>query len=474
MSQLEIIDLEGSVKTLTAETMDGFAAGIRGRLLRQGEGDYDEVRAIWNAMIDKRPALIVRCNGAADVIRSVNFAREHGLRLGVRGAGHNIAGKGLCEGGLLIDLSLLTTVRVDPEAGVAHVGPGATLADIDHETQAFGLVLTTGINSTTGISGLTLGGGFGWLSRRLGMTIDQLIAADVVTADGKLLRASEQENPDLFWAIRGGGGNFGIVTRWEFRLHPIGPNLLSGLIVLSGAEAADVMRGYRDLTNDLGDETAVWAVLRKAPPLPFLPEDVHGTDVVILALCHSGDPESGMKAIAPLRDLGTVVGEYVGVQPFAAWQQAFDPLLTPGARNYWKSHNFTNLSDEAIDIAVDYARRLPSGQCEIFFALIGGATERVAPDAMAYAHRDTRFIMNVHGRWDDASEDEAGRIWARAFFKDTLPHAASGVYINFMSEDEEDRVKTGFGANYDKLARLKQKYDPANLFRTNQNIVPRS
>jgi FAD/FMN-containing dehydrogenase len=472
MGNLEIVNSTGSFVTIDAQDVERFASEIRGRVLRRNDDGYEDARTIWNAMIDKRPALVVQPTGVADVVRAVNFAREHNLLLAIQGAGHNIAGNAVCEGGLMIDLSAMRTVRVDPQARVAHVGPGATLGDIDHETQAFGLAMPTGINSTTGISGLTLGGGFGWLSRRLGMTIDQLIAADVVTVDGKLVRASQEENTDLFWAIRGGGGNFGIVTRWEFRLHPIGPDLLSGLIVLSMDDAPSALRKYGEFVKTLGDETAVWVVMRKAPPLPFLPESVHGTDVLVFALCHSGDPAQGLEAIEPLRGFGKVLGEHVGVQPFAAWQQAFDPLLTPGSRNYWKSHNFTELKPEAVDIAVDYARRLPTDQCEIFFGLIGGATQRVAPDAMAYAHRDALFVMNVHGRWENAGEDEAGIAWSRAFFNDTLPFASGGAYINFLTDDEEQRVKSAFGPSYEKLAALKKKYDPSNLLRLNQNIAP--
>ena len=423
-------------------------------------------------MIDRRPGLIARCSGVADVLGAVRFARTHDLLVSVHGGGHQIAGNAVCEGGLMIDLSAMNAVRVDPDARRVHVGPGATLGDLDHETQAFGLAVPTGINSTTGIAGLTLGGGFGWISRKHGMTVDNLIAADVVTADGRLVRASESENADLFWALRGGGGNFGIVTRFEFRAHPVGPGVLSGLIVYPLAAAPAALRKYRDFVDGLGEETAVWVVLRKAPPLPFLPESVHGTEVLVFAVCHVGDPAEGEKILAPVSTWGEPVGAHVGVQPFTAWQAAFDPLLTPGARNYWKSHNFTALSDEVLDAAIRSAENLPTGECEIFFASLGHAASRVAADATAYPHRDAKFVLNVHGRWQSADEDAAGVGWARAFFDETAPYATGGVYINFMTEDEGDRVAAAYGPSFARLAKVKKAYDPDNRFRLNQNVRP--
>jgi FAD/FMN-containing dehydrogenase len=415
----------------------------------------------------------VRCAGVADIQQAVAFARTHGALTAIKGGGHNIAGNAVCDGGLLIDLSGMRSVRVDPHARVAHVEPGATLADFDHECQAFGLATPVGINSTTGIAGLTLGAGFGWLSRKHGMTIDNLLAADVVTADGRLLHASDRDNADLFWAIRGGSGNFGIVTRFEFKLHPVGPNVLSGLIVYALKDAPAALRQYREFCRKLGEDTSVWTVLRKAPPLPFLPASVHGQEVVVFAFCHFGDPEAGQRVIAPLRKFGTVLGEHIGVQPYRAWQQAFDPLLTPGARNYWKSHNFTELSDGAIDAVVKYVGRLTSPHSEIFFGLLGGATTRPAPDATAYSHRNAIFVCNVHGRWETAAEDKAGIEWARSFFREVTPFATGGVYVNFLTDDETDRIKAAYGPGYDRLVAAKQKYDPQNLFRMNQNIRPK-
>jgi FAD/FMN-containing dehydrogenase len=470
MSSVQIVRGDGGAATISAEAIDTLKTALRGSVLRPGDDGYETSRTVWNAMIVRRPALVALCAGVADVRAAVNFARSHKLLTAVKGGGHNIAGSAVCEGGFLIDLSQMRTVRIDPDAHVAHVGPGATLGDFDHEAQAFGLATALGINSTTGVAGLTLGAGFGWLSRKYGMTIDNLLAADVVTADGQMLRASDKENPNLFWAIRGGSGNFGIVTRFEFRLYPVGPNVLCGLVVYPLKDAAAALKQYREYVKKLGDETSVWVVLRKAPPLPFLPADVHGKEVIVFCVFHAGDPEQGRKAIEPIRKFGHVLGEHIGVQPYVAWQQAFDPLLTPGARNYWKSHNFTDISDGAIDLAIKYTNSLPSPQCEIFFGLIGGATTRVAPDAMAYAHRSAIYVMNVHGRWDDAKQDQACIDWARAFYKETLPHASAGVYVNFLTDDESNRIREAYGPHYDRLATIKKKYDPDNLFRMNQNI----
>jgi FAD/FMN-containing dehydrogenase len=470
MSNVEIRGVAGGSKSIDNARIESLKSALRGSLMRAGDPGYDAARTIWNAMIDRRPALIVRCAGAADVMRAVDFARDSALLLAVRGGGHNIAGNAVCDGGVMIDLSAMNLVRVDPEARTAHVGPGATLGDLDHETQAFGLATPTGINSTTGVAGLTLGGGFGWLSRRFGMTVDNLVAADVVTANGRLVRASAQENQDLFWAIRGGGGNFGVVTRFEFRLYPVGPEVLAGLVVYPMDQAHSVLSRYRDFVRTLTDESAAWVVLRRAPPLPFLPASIHGKEVVVFALFHGGDPAAGQKIFEPVRRFGTPAGEAIGVQPFTAWQSAFDPLLAPGARNYWKSHNFAQLDDGLLDLAVKQLCELPSPHTEIFIGQLGGAMNRVAADATAYAQRNAEFVMNVHGRWETAAEDAAGIAWCRRLFDAAAPFATGGVYVNFLTDDESDRIAQAYGANYRRLAQIKAKYDPANLFRLNQNV----
>ncbi|MFB3819095.1 MAG: FAD-binding oxidoreductase [Candidatus Methylomirabilales bacterium] len=458
--------------SLPVQRIEELKGGFAGEVLRPSDSGYEGARRIWNAMIDKRPAVIARCATPADVARGVRFARDNGLVLAVRGGGHNIAGNAMCDGGLVIDLSMMKVARVDAGERRVTIEGGATLADLDAATQAHGLATPVGINSTTGIGGLTLGGGFGWLSRKYGLTVDSLASAEVVTAAGSAVRASATAHPDLFWALRGGGGNFGVVTRFEFRLHPVGPDVLAGLIVYPLSQAKSVLQQYREFVAGAPEELAVWTVLRQAPPLPFLPEAIHGAPILALALLYAGDPAQGEPLVAPLRTFGTPVGEHVGVQPYVAWQQAFDPLLAPGARNYWKSHNFAALQDGLFDAIVAAVGTLPSPQCEIFIGALGGAASRPAPGSTAYPHRDAQFVMNVHGRWDHPTDDARCIGWARDFFRASARFATGGVYVNFLTADEGDRVRAAYGSNYDRLAQVKRQYDPDNLFRMNQNIAP--
>jgi FAD/FMN-containing dehydrogenase len=472
MPAVNIMSTTDGYTTLEAETVEALKSSLRGRLLTPDSPEYDEARTIWNAMIDRRPALIARCASADDVVQAVRFAGRHHLLLAVRGGGHNIAGNAVCDDGLMIDLSPMKSVRVNPESRTARVEPGVTLGEFDSAAQAFGLATPLGINSTTGVAGLTLGGGFGWLSRNLGLTIDNLLSAEVVTAAGEKVRASDTENPDLFWAIRGGGGNFGVVTSFEFRLHEVGPEVLSGLIIHPLEAARDVLRFYRDFIAGTPEEFVCWFVLRKAPPLPFLAEEWHGKEILALAVCHSGKMDQGERVAQPLRAFGRPLADVIAPHPFTAWQTILDPLLTPGMRNYWKSHDFRELSDGLIDVLVEHARRIPDPQTEIAFAQVGGAVSRVPLEATAYAHRDAQFVMNVHGRWSDPARDAACIGWARELFQAAAPFATGGVYVNFLTQDEQDRVRAAYGSNYDRLARLKNKYDPTNLFRLNQNIKP--
>jgi FAD/FMN-containing dehydrogenase len=460
------------MSTFSSDAVEALRAAARGQVLLPSDPGYDDARRVWNAMIDRRPAVIVRCTGVADVRLAVNFARDNALLLAIRGGAHNIAGSAVCNDGLMLDLSPMKSVRVDPAAQRAYVEPGCTLRDFDHEAQAFGLATPLGINSTTGVAGLTLGGGFGWLSRRFGMSVDNLLGADVVTADGGFVHCSSDSHPDLYWAIRGGGGNFGVVTMFEFQLHPVGPEIYGGLVVLPMDEARDALVKYREAIDKWPDELTVWCVARLAPPLPFLPAEVHGNPIIAFAICYSGEVSRGPEAIAEVRRFGTPYGEHLGPMPYAAWQQAFDPLLTPGARNYWKSHNLSRLDDGLIDAFVNAIATLPSPQCEIFFGAIGAQTMRVPPDAMAYSNRDAKFVMNVHGRWDDASEDARCVAWARAFFDASAPFALGSVYVNFLTDDEASRIGSAYGQNYERLVAVKNRYDPHNLFRHNQNIKP--
>ncbi len=460
------------MNTLTDGQFNDLRALVRGDILQAGDAGYDAARAVWNAMIDRHPAIIVRCAGTADVRAALAYARDQQLPLAVRGGGHNIAGSALCEDGLVIDLSGMRSVHVDPDQRRAWVEGGATLRDFDHEAQAYGLATPLGINSTTGVAGLTLGGGFRWLSRTLGLAADKLLSAEMVTADAQRLHVSETAHPDLFWAIRGGGGNFGVVTRFEFQLYPVGPEITAGLIVFPAAEARRVLMQYRDAVDSMATDLTVWAVLRKAPPLPFLPAEHHGQDVLVLPVFSPRPSAAVDAAIGHISAFAEPLGMHVGPMAYTAWQQIFDPLLAPGARNYWKSHNFTHLSDEAIDVVLRYAGNLPTPQCEIFLGLLGGQASAPSPQATAYPHRDALYVMNVHTRWEDPLEDARCIAWARDFFRDAAPYASGGVYVNFMPQDEGERTPDAYGANYQRLAQIKAQYDPSNLFRANQNIRP--
>jgi FAD/FMN-containing dehydrogenase len=472
MKNLRLATLDAGAKEIDAATLDALQGQLRGRLIDPDMPGYDESRTIWNAMIDRKPGLIVSCVGTADIVEAVRFVRDHGLLCAVRGGGHNIGGSALCDGGVVIDLSKMSSVRVDHAARRAWVEPGATLADLDRETQVFGLATPTGINSTTGVGGLTLGGGFGWISRKFGLTIDNLHCADVVTAAGEVVRASASENPELFWAMRGGGGNFGVVSGLEFQLHPLGPKMTAGLVVHPLDAAAGLLKDYRRLAESAPDELTCWVVMRRAPPLPFLPPQWHGREVLIFAMCYAGDAERAEKDMAALRGLGSSIADVVGPNPFVGWQAAFDPLLAPGARNYWKSHDFAELSDDSIALLVEAVRNLPGPECEIFIFHIGGAAGRIAASATAFPQRSTHFGMNVHARWRDPLQDAAHIDWAKRLFERAAPLAMGTAYVNFMAGDESERVAAAYGANYRRLTEIKRRYDPMNLFRMNQNVRP--
>jgi FAD/FMN-containing dehydrogenase len=471
MPDITIQTLAGVQRPLSEDRVSELQAALQGSVLRPFGRRYDEARSIWNAMIDRRPALIAQCEDVDDVAAAVRFASETNALTSVKGGGHNIAGSAVVEGGLMIDLSPMNGVAVDPASASVRVGPGVTLAELDAATAVHGLVVPTGINSTTGIAGLTLGGGFGWLTRAFGLTIDSLVSAEVVTADGRVLRASADEHADLFWALRGGGGNFGIVTEFEFRAHEVGPDLLSGLIVLPFDRAAEALRLYQETVDAAPDELTVWGVLRKAPPLPFLPADAHGTEVAILAVCYAGDPEEGARELERLTSVADPIAVAIGVQPFTAWQQAFDPLLTSGARNYWKSHDIPRLDERAITTILNHVARLPSDETEVFFGHVAGAAARVGPADTAFPNREPHFVMNLHTRWRDPAGDAACIAWARGFFEAMRPHS-SGVYVNFMPEDDASRLGEAYGPNLARLAEVKAVYDAGNFFRRNHNIAP--
>lgn len=463
--------LEGKQTTIDQNLLNDLRSKVGGQVITPVDSEYDNARVIWNVMIDRRPAFIVQCTGTADVIQAVRFAKRNRLLISIRGAGHNIAGRALQDNVMLIDLSKMRTVQVDPDAKTVVVSPGATLGDLDHETQIYGLALPVGINSTTGVAGLTLGGGFGWLSRKFGMTVDHLISFELVTVEGERIHCDKNNHPDLFWAITGGGGNFGIVTSFKFNLLPVGPEVMSGPAIFKVEDAKEVLTNYREFCKNSSENLCVWAVIRNAPPFPFLDESYHGKPVLILASLYNGPMEEGKEALEKVKELGNPIGDGIAPHLFTDFQQAFDPLLTPGFRNYWKSHNFKEISDDLIDILVEYSTKLPSLPSEIIFAQMGGATNRIARDATAYPHRDIEFIMNVHTRWEEAEDDEACVAWARKLFEAAKPFSSGGIYVNFVSEGD-DSIDGAFAENAQRLALVKSKYDPENILRANLNIAP--
>lgn len=452
--------------------MEELKAGFRGAVLGPGDEGYEGARQVWNGMFDRRPAWIARCAGTSDVVRALETARREGLTVTVKGGGHNSAGMAVRDGAATIDLSLLRKVEVDAERRTARVDGGALLSDVDAATHLHGLAVSAGIISHTGVGGLTLGGGFGWISRRHGLSVDNLLSAEVVGADGVVRRASAEENADLFWGIRGGGGNFGIATSFEFRCAEIGTEVFAGLIVKPFADAKRYLQFHREYVRTLPDEMTVWMVIRQAPPLPFLPSDVHGKLVVVVPFVWLGEPARGEELIQPIRDLGASHGEHFGPTPWPAWQSGFDPLAAHGARNYWKSHHLKDLSDPCLDRIVEFVETMPSEECEVFIPHMEGAPSRVPEEATAYGHRRVPFAMNIHTRWRDPAADERCLAWARAFHDATQPFA-QGVYVNFLSEEGADRVREAYTpAIWTRLVEVKRKYDPENVFRGNQNIQP--
>ncbi|MHB1005846.1 MAG: FAD-binding oxidoreductase [Chloroflexota bacterium] len=446
---------------------------FRGELLRPGDAGYDAARAIFNGMIDRRPALIARCAGVADVVAAVAFARDHGLLVAVRGGGHNVAGNALCDGGLVIDLSRMKGVRVDPGRRTAHAQAGLLWGELDHETQSFGLAVTGGIASTTGIAGFTLGGGMGWLARKHGLACDNLLSIDLVLADGSFVTASASDHPDLFWGVRGGGGNFGVATSFEYRLHPVGPSVLAGTVVYRADEAAAVLRRYRDYVMAAPDELMTIVSLRIAPPAPYLPPEIHGTPILGILACYVGAVDAGERIVDPLRRLGSPVADTFAPKPYVAHQQVLDPLFPAGLRNYWKANYLADLEGAAIDTVLDQFSRISSPRTGITIWQLGGAASRVGVEDTAYAHRDANFALNIPSLWVDPAEDEKHIRWTRECFEAMQAYSTGGVYVNFLGNEGDERVRAAYTPKaYARLAELKSRYDPTNFFRLNQNIRP--
>ncbi|HEU0287107.1 MAG TPA: FAD-binding oxidoreductase [Nocardioidaceae bacterium] len=450
--------------------------GFRGRLITTDHTDYDTARAVWNGVVDRHPRLIARCSGTADVAAAVRFARDHDLEIAVRGGGHNVAGTAVCDDGIVIDLSAMQEVLVDPSSRTARVQGGALWADVDHETQAHGLATTGGIVGHTGVAGLTLGGGIGFLMRRHGLAVDNLLAAEVVTADGSIVRASADEHPDLFWALRGGGGNFGVVTSFRFALHPVGPTVVAGPVFWAANDTADVLRFYRDFVAEAPDELGTVVRLGTVPPLPAFSEELHWRPAIAVDCCYAGAVEDGERAIRALRRLGTPLVDLIAPTPYADHQCALDDTFRHGWHYYWKATDLDGLSDGAIAVIADhaYAARSPRSYAAMFH--LGGAVARIPRDATAYAGRDVDHNIIIDGVWlpDESGERAAAETtWVRGFLEALEPHRARSVYVNFLDSDETDRVREAYGDDiYRRLAEVKAKYDPENAFHHNRNIQP--
>ncbi|MCW6007663.1 FAD-binding oxidoreductase [Micromonospora sp. CPCC 205371] len=445
---------------------------LRGDLVQPADAQYDPSRRVWNGSIDRRPALIVRCAGVADVMTAARFVREHGLTVAVRGGGHSFPGYSVCDGGLVIDLSPMKGVRVDPDARTARVQAGVLIGELDRETQEFGLAVPAGIVTHTGVAGLTLGGGLGWLMPKYGLTIDQLLSVDVVTAGGEFVKASASENADLFWGVRGGGGNFGVVTEFEFRLNPVGPTVLAGPIFWPMAESHRVLRFYRDWIADAPDELMTAVVHRKAPPLPFIPTELHGELVVAVVCCYAGPVDEGERVVRPLRRFGSPVLDLCRPKPFLAHQAMFDPSYPHGWWYYMRACDVVELTDDVIDITVEHAMRIRSPRTAFPIWQVGGAAARVGADDTAFHGRVTGHTFNITAATDGPDGFDEEREWVRDFWSALSPYHA-GVYVNFLMDEGDDRVRQAYGpAKYDRLRDLKRRYDPDNLFRLNQNIPP--
>ena len=450
----------------------GLQDGFRGELLRPEDTGYEDARKVWNGSINRFPALIARCAGVADVIAAVKFAKDTGLLVAVRGGGHSYPGLSVCDGGIVIDLSLMKGIRVDPEARTVRAQAGVLLGELDRETQAFGLAVPSGIVTHTGLSGLTLGGGINWVMRKYGLTIDQLLSVDLVTAEGELVKASETENPDLFWGLRGGGGNFGIVTEFEFRLNPVGPIVLAGPIFWPMEESPNVLRFYREWIAEAPDELMTIVVHRKAPPLPFVPLELHGKLVVSVVCCYTGPVEDGEKAVKPLKAFGSPVLDLCVPKPFLAHQAMFDLSFQHGWWYYMRACDVAELTDEVIDITVDHSLRINSPLTAFPIWQSGGAVARVGEDETAFGGRSAGHTFNITAVTATAEGFDQEREWVRNFWSALEPYHTS-FYVNFLMEEGEERIRRAYGAKkYDRLKALKRRYDPDNFFRLNQNIGP--
>ncbi|WP_416840942.1 FAD-binding oxidoreductase [Haloferax sp. DFSO52] len=462
-----------SVDLVTDQQREEFAASLHGELILPTDAEYDDARAIWNGMIDKHPALIARCRGVADVVSAITFARENDLLVAIRGGGHNVAGTALCDDGLVIDLSEMRSVRVDPDRRTAWVQAGATWADVDRETQLFGLAAPGGVVSETGVAGLTLGGGLGHLRRKYGLSCDNLRAVELVTADGEFVTASADTNPDLFWALRGGGGNFGVVTGFEFDLHPVGPEVASCLVFYDAKDPAGILEAYREYTERAPEEVSTVAFAGVLPDEELFPDAVDVPKIGIIG-CYAGPAEAGVEALAPLREFGEPLADFSDVVSYADFQQVLDEDYPDGMRYYWKSLYLDGLSDSAIERIASWADAAPSPLSTVDIWHLGGAITDIDVSESAFAGRHAPFLLGIEANWEDPDTDDENVAWVRDFIDDMQEFSDGSVYLNFPGffEEGDEMMETTFGSAYERLVRVKDEYDPTNLFRVNQNIKP--
>jgi len=468
------------VKTLTdieidlnQGIIDGLKLSLQGPVIGAGDGAYEDSRTVWNSMIDRNPAIVVRCLGIADVITCVRFAREHDLLLCVKGGGHNIAGLATADGAMMLDMSLMHGVWVDKQRQIAHAQVGCLLGDVDRETQLHGLAAVLGFVSRTGITGLTTGGGFGYLTRRWGWTSDNVVGMDVVTAEGQLARASNEENEDLFWGLRGGGGNFGVVTGIDYKLYPVGPEIVGGLVAWPADEASSVLELYRALIEKAPPELTLVIIMRPAPPAPWLPKDMHGKPIIAMLACYSGDPEQGEKAVAPIKSFGKPIGDVLIRRPYAQLQSLLDATQPKGRRYYWKSEYLPRIEPALCEKFIEHGAKIPSPHSAMIFFQLEGALNQLNNDHSAVGNRDARYVINAAGSWEQESDDKVNIEWVRDAWEDMRQFSTGGTYINFLTEDEgPERVEAALSNGLQRLAEIKAKWDPENVFRTNRNIKP--
>ena len=470
---MQIRSLDGQAVEVPQEALDAFRARLKGALVLPGQPGYEDSRTLWNSMIDHSPAAVVRGLGVADVIATVQFARQHRLLLCIKGGGHNIAGLATADGALMLDMSLMRGVWVEAERRLAHAQGGCLLGDVDRETQVHGLATVLGFVSATGIAGLTLGGGFGYLTRRWGWTTDNVTGMDVVTADGKLVRASEKENADLFWGLQGGGGNFGVVTGIDYTLYPVGPEVVGGLVAWPAADAAGVLELYRTLAASAPPELTLVTLMRPAPPAPWLPKEMHGQPIVAILACYSGDPATGEKVVAPIKSFGTPVGDVLVRRPYAQLQGLLDGTQPKGRRYYWKSEYLPAIEPGLCARFMDHATKIPSPHSALILFQIEGALNARESDHSPVGNRDARYVLNIGGSWEGAEADAANIAWARDAWNDMKEFSTGGTYINFLTEDESpERVAAALGGSITRLREVKARWDPDNVFRVNRNIAP--